>query len=226
MTKTIALIMAGGMGTRFGGDMPKQYLNLEGQSILARTMDVFCQHPGVDHVLAVIHPEAHNLYTQHAPQHTKILSPVNGGDRRQDSVRNGLEALKEIDPDYVLIHDAARPFVTTDIITASIESLTKHSASVPVYAIPDTMKRVEHGFLSDPIDRTNAHAIQTPQNFHFTEILNAHLQNIDKDATDDTSLFQEMGLPVKAIEGHRDNIKITRQSDMNVAIQILKGQKK
>ena len=226
MVKTIALIMAGGIGKRFDASLPKQYLELGNKSILSHTMEAFCKHPDIDQVTCVIHPDAELLYEQYKFEHHKVSHPVYGGDKRQDSVRNGLEAIQEEAPEYVLIHDAARPFVTNDIITASVESLKTHNASVPVYAIPDTIKRVEDGLLAASVDRANIHIIQTPQNFHYDLIFQAHQEKKNVPVTDDTSLFQEMGLPVAAIPGDRDNIKITRKSDLDLAHHILKGRQK
>ncbi len=122
MTNSIALIVAAGAGTRLGGEVPKQYLPLGGRAVLRHSVETFLRHRAISGVRAVISPEHRALY-DNAVAGLSILPPVAGGASRQDSVRNGLESLAELQPNCVLIHDAARPFLTAEIVDRTLAAL-------------------------------------------------------------------------------------------------------
>ncbi|MGI9385939.1 MAG: 2-C-methyl-D-erythritol 4-phosphate cytidylyltransferase, partial [Methyloligellaceae bacterium] len=139
MTGTIALILAGGRGTRLGGDTPKQYLEIAGVSILRRTIEAFAAHPRVDAVGAVIHPDDAARYDT-ATDGLALLDPVFGGEKRQESSYNGLKNINEYDPEKVLIHDAARPFVDAGTIDRVLDALDQAPAAIAAIPVTDTIK--------------------------------------------------------------------------------------
>ena len=137
--QTVALIVAAGRGRRFGGALPKQYAPLGGRTVLAWTIEAFLTHPGVDRVRCAIHPDDRDLYdhvvaTLQGPADT-LLPPVFGGATRQDSVRLGLDSLADAPPARVLIHDAARPFVSAGVIDGILDALDTHPGAIPALAV-------------------------------------------------------------------------------------------
>src|SRR6185437_11578535 len=144
MGSIYALVLAAGRGTRFGGTLPKQYLKLNGISLLRHAVNVFVGHPRIDDVLVAIRPEDRAEYDG-AVAGLDLLPPVPGGAERQDSVRLGLEALAQYRPERVLIHDGARPFPDTALIDRIIDALDGAPASIPGLPLGDTIKRVAAG---------------------------------------------------------------------------------
>jgi 2-C-methyl-D-erythritol 4-phosphate cytidylyltransferase/2-C-methyl-D-erythritol 2,4-cyclodiphosphate synthase len=214
MTVT-ALIVAAGRGSRSGKDLPKQYVSFKGRSIIAHTVDCFAGHPDIANVVVVIHPNDERLY-QEAMTGTVPPPFVHGGATRQDSVLAGLEYLASTNPpDNVLIHDAARPFVSADVISRVVEGLSHAPAVLPVVALSDTIKTVSDGRVDKTIDRTQLRAAQTPQGFHFQAILSAHQQSAEM-ATDDASIAEAAGISVTIVDGDAENIKITEPADFEL----------
>src|SRR5690606_226609 len=171
--KAAALIVAAGRGTRVGGG-PKQYRLLGGKPVLRRTVEAFLRHPEIDTVRCVIHPDDASEYAA-AVDGLVLLDPVSGGRSRQDSVRMGLESLEDIAPDIVLIHDAARPFVSAAVIDACLKGLDAAEGAIAAMQVHDTLKRGDkQGAIAATIDRTNLWRAQTPQAFRFNAILRAH----------------------------------------------------
>ncbi len=219
----VALIVAAGRGSRFGTDIPKQYIKVNHLAPLTRSVRTFLSHPLIDYVRVVIHPDDQVLYKQ-ATGGFKILDPVFGGKERQDSVFLGLKSLKEINPTYVLIHDAARPFVSKNIISSLINSLGEGSlAVIPGISINDSLKRGENNFVIDSVNRKNLWQAQTPQAFDYNTILDAHLASAGDSFNDDAEIATFNDINIKIIEGSSDNFKITTHSDLikgeNVLIQ-------
>lgn len=226
-----ALIVAAGRGSRAGEETPKQYRSLQGHSVLARTLMGFLSHPGVDSVLVVIHPDDRDLYdasiSGFTPLSPVLLPCVYGGSTRQDSVRNGLEALTASSPDIILVHDAARPFVSRELIDRSIQAAQGQDAAVPGTPVTDTIKVIgsRSEVVSTP-DRASLRAVQTPQAFRFPLLLDAHRKAAAAglhDFTDDGALAEWAGLPVQMFEGESGNIKLTHPADFLAAEQRLKG---
>lgn len=207
--KIVALIVAAGSGERFGGAVPKQYLPLMGKPVLRWSIDAFQNHPMISDVRVVIHPEHRNLFKNAAPE----ITPVIGGSSRQESVRKGLESLRALKPDAVLIHDAARPLVSDDLITTLCGET---DAAVPGIPVTDTVRR--NGKTES---RDGLFTIQTPQVFPFSLMDKLHQKYQDKPFTDDAALCEAEGHPVKIISGQRDNIKITHTGDLPLAEQYL-----
>jgi 2-C-methyl-D-erythritol 4-phosphate cytidylyltransferase/2-C-methyl-D-erythritol 2,4-cyclodiphosphate synthase len=216
---TAAVIVAAGRGTRAGGDVPKQYADLCGKPVLFHTVAAFADHPRIDHVQVVIHRDDANAFAL-ACADAATLPPVPGGETRQESVMAGLAALEAHDPQLVLIHDAARPFVDAGIIDRVIDALGDHDGAIPALPVADTVKRAEHGRITATIDRTGLWSAQTPQGFRFVAILAAHTKALDagrNDLTDDAAVAEWSGLAVAVVEGSSDNRKLTTSTDIEEA---------
>jgi 2-C-methyl-D-erythritol 4-phosphate cytidylyltransferase/2-C-methyl-D-erythritol 2,4-cyclodiphosphate synthase len=220
MAGNAVLIVAAGSGQRLGGELPKQYLPLAGRSVLRRSIDVFAGHQRIDAIRVVISPDHGDLYRQ-ATEGLKILPPVNGGAARQESVRNGLESLAELKPDKVLIHDAARPFVTTDVIDGVLAALDHHPGAIPAVPVIDTLKRGSESIIIGTVERGGLWRAQTPQGFRFDTILDAHRKLRDKQLTDDSALLEAQGLSVELVPGAEGNFKITTMEDFERAKKLL-----
>jgi 2-C-methyl-D-erythritol 4-phosphate cytidylyltransferase / 2-C-methyl-D-erythritol 2,4-cyclodiphosphate synthase len=220
MPSCIALIVAGGSGARFGAGRPKQYHELAGRSVLSRTVQAFLDHPAVDGVRVVIDPAMRPLYDE-AVEGLGLPPPVAGGAQRQDSVRNGLEALVFDAPDLVLIHDAARPLIDAATISAVIAALDEHPASIAAVPVADTLKRGAGSVVSGTVDRTGLWRAQTPQGFRFTDILEAHRKAVGLSLTDDAAVAEHAGLPVALVPSREENFKVTTPEDLARAERIL-----
>jgi len=211
--KTAALIVAAGRGTRFGGDLPKQYLPLQGRPVLRHSLAVFAAHPRVHGVRAVIHGDDRTLY-EAAAAGLDLLEPVTGGAERQDSVRDGLESLRNDGYDAVLIHDGARPFVSRALIDRVLDALTDAPGALPGLAVADTLKRSAGGVVQATVPRDNLWRVQTPQGFRFKDILEAHRQQAGRRLTDDAAVLEAVGGTVVLVPGDPANIKITAPGDL------------
>ncbi|WP_224405405.1 bifunctional 2-C-methyl-D-erythritol 4-phosphate cytidylyltransferase/2-C-methyl-D-erythritol 2,4-cyclodiphosphate synthase [Afifella sp. IM 167] len=224
MRSYAALIVAAGSGSRSGLSLPKQYARLGGMPVLRRTLLAFSANPLVSSILCVIQPANRDLYEEAAEGIDKLGEPVAGGDSRQASVRLGLEALAADAPDYVLIHDAARCFVTPDVIERVVAALDEKTGAVPTIAVSDTLKHVEGGLVTATIDRARCRAVQTPQAFPFAPILDAHRAVKDRsDLTDDAAVAEAAGLAVRSVEGDERNVKLTTSADFSRAERLLQG---
>ena len=216
MAGCTAVVVAAGRGPRFGGDGPKQYQALAGVPLLHHTLQAFLQHPGVDHVLAVIHADDRDLYAEAIAtlDPAKLLPPVIGGAQRQDSVRNGLEALAGDAPDLVLIHDGARPMVAAGTITSVIDALATADGALPCQPVVDTLKRIgPDGAIGATVPRDGLARAQTPQGFRFQAILTAH-RTMTGDFTDDAAVMEASGGRVIGVPGDDANIKVTTMDDL------------
>ena len=226
---TAAIVVAAGRGLRVGGETPKQYRRVGGLPVLARTLSALCRHEELDLIQPVIAPDAAAFYrdclAELDPAHrSKIAEPVNGGATRQQSVHAGLEALAKAEhvPNLVLVHDAARPFIATDLIARAVATGRKYGAAVPGLAVTDTIKRIEAiepgiGRVQETPARESLRAVQTPQAFGFETLIAAHRRAKSEGLdgfTDDGALAEWAGLPVVVFEGDADNRKITQASDL------------
>jgi len=206
----------------------KLWTPLAGRLTLARTIDVFEGSPIVDRIILVLNSErlsdAAALCTQEGWQ--KIAALVPGGQRRQDSVCAGLDALAAIAPacQWVMIHDGARPLVTSTILEAGLQAARQHRAAIAAVPVKDTIKLVQHGNVSSTIDRSQLWAIQTPQVFSFPLIHQAHHSSAaQSDVTDDAALLEQLGQAVSVFPGDYTNIKITTQEDLLLAEAFIQG---
>ena len=213
MGACVALVVAGGRGSRFGGDLPKQYRLLAGKAVIRHALEAFAAHPEVDAILPVIHPDDGDLFAQ-AAAGLDLLPPAFGGATRQESVRLGLEALAGRAPDRVLIHDAARPFPGSALISRVIEALNRMPGAIPALPVADTLKRGESGRIAGTVDRAGLWRAQTPQGFRYPDILDLHRRFRGAELTDDAALCEQAGLAVALVQGSEENQKVTTQEDL------------
>ena len=216
----VALIVAAGHGARAGEGLPKQYRKLAGTPVVRRSINAFVDHPHVDVVQVVIGAEHGTLYEE-VTKGLALPSPTAGGDTRQESVLRGLEGLTTIRPAIVLIHDAARPLVSADVITATIGALETHDGALPVLAASDTLKRLRDGEVEETVPRENLGSAQTPQAFRFDKILAAHRAARDTSVTDDAAIAERAGMKIAAVPGSRLNMKLTTPEDFVIAEALL-----
>jgi 2-C-methyl-D-erythritol 4-phosphate cytidylyltransferase / 2-C-methyl-D-erythritol 2,4-cyclodiphosphate synthase len=215
--KVAAVIVAAGRGYRAGGDLPKQYRALAGEPVIRPTLAAFLGHPQIAAVQPVIHPDDAAIFRAATAGLERLLPPVAGGATRQASVRAGLEALRAAAPDLVLIHDAARPFLSSDLISRAIAAATAHGAAVPAIAVTDTVKVVdERDTVSETLDRSRLRTVQTPQAFAYDVIVALHDRAVAAgrdDFTDDAALAEWAGRAVNVFAGEADNVKLTSNED-------------
>ena len=223
--KIYALVVAAGRGNRAGAGMPKQYRSVAGAPILTRTLQAILAHDRIDQVHVVIHPDDEALYHAAAPDAHRLAPPIHGGAERALSVMAGLEALAADAPDLVLIHDAARPFVSAAVIDGVIDALGDHRGALAAVPIVDALRREADGLCADAIDRAGVWRAQTPQGFHFADILAAHRANSDPMAADDAELARAAGMDVKLVLSEAENFKITTPSDFDRAERQLAAQR-
>src|SRR6202789_118167 len=217
MAKIAAVIVAAGRGERAGG--PKQYRALAGQAVLRRSAEAFAARTSL--IQVVIGADQAGDYKT-AMAGFDALPPVGGGETRQQSARNGLEALAKHAPDLVLIHDAARPLVSPALIERVIAALAQADAAIPMLPVADTLKRETDGRWTT-VPRDGLQRAQTPQGFRFDAILKAHRHFVGQDATDDMALAELAGLKIVAVAGEGTNMKITAPEDFATAERLLGG---
>ena len=214
--RSAAVIVAAGRGLRAGAGGPKQYRSIGGQTVIFRAMEPFCRHPQLFAVQPVVNPDDIKMF-QDAVCGLRHGSPTKGGATRQASVHAGLEALAPQKPDIVLIHDAARPFVSEALIYRAIDAVKRTGAAVPTIAVADTIKLVDgKGNVEATPERARLRIAQTPQVFYFDAILDAHRRAAREgrsDFTDDAALAEWAGLTVATFEGDVANMKLTTPED-------------
>ena len=222
------LVVAAGRGLRVGGALPKQYLLLSGQTLLARTLGSLAVADPAARILVVIHPDDRHLYERSidgfpADAKARLMPPVHGGATRQDSVRAGLSALVSLPdrPDLVLIHDGARPFPTRELVARAKAGAARNGACVPALPVNDTIKQVDAAGLivATPV-RAALRAVQTPQAFRLSLIHDAHAAAASagaKGLTDDAATAEWAGHPVHVFEGDPGNMKVTDPEDVAAA---------
>jgi 2-C-methyl-D-erythritol 4-phosphate cytidylyltransferase/2-C-methyl-D-erythritol 2,4-cyclodiphosphate synthase len=222
VTSCTALIVAAGRGSRFGGPLPKQYALLNGRPVLRRTILAYRATPEITAIRVVIAPEDEAHYATAAGD-LGLARPVPGGASRQQSVLNGLEALAGDAPDFVAIHDAARPFVRPPDIAACLTAAAAKGVDGAVLGVPlaDTVKRTgPQNAVLETVPRANLWRAQTPQVFRFARLLEAHraaaaLAAAEATAlTDDAAVAERAGLKVVMVAGSDDNRKITTTDDL------------
>ncbi len=217
---TIALVVAGGRGTRLGIDVPKQYLPLGGRAVLRHSIETFLSHPAVDDVQVVIHANDRPHY-EAAVAGLTLPAPVTGGATRQASVLAGLEGLVAMNPGRVLIHDAARPFVDCRVIDRALALLAENAGAIAALPQTDSLKRGQDGRITANVDRADLWRAQTPQAFRYDEILAAHRAAAGAAHTDDAAVAAAAGLGVALVDGDEDNFKITSSADLDRAERLL-----
>ena len=228
--KTVAIIPAAGTGVRMKNDLPKQFLDLEGRPLLAITLEKFQICSAIDGIILVA-PQSAVEYCRNeiVERHnlTKVEKVVAGGERRQDSVRLGIEASGG-QYELVVIHDGVRPLVTHDLIERAVEAAQEHRAVITGLPAKETVKEIdENALVMKTYDRQRVYLVQTPQVFRYEDILMAHRRAVEEDleeVTDDALLVEKVGIPIKVVEGSEDNIKVTTPQDLEL-VKFLLGRK-
>ncbi|HVQ13917.1 MAG TPA: 2-C-methyl-D-erythritol 4-phosphate cytidylyltransferase [Vicinamibacterales bacterium] len=214
-----ALIAAGGRGARFGAAQPKQFLSLAGRSILERSVDAFRNCDVITDVVVAVPPDVAENPPASLRAGVKPIEIVAGGARRQDSVANAFARVVDR-ADIVVIHDAARPFVTDDIIRRTVAAAVESGAAIAAIAAHDTVKRANaNRLVTATLPREEIFLAQTPQAFR-TAVLKDALA-LASDATDEAMLAEQAGHPVQIVEGDPRNLKITTPADLVVAERLL-----
>jgi 2-C-methyl-D-erythritol 4-phosphate cytidylyltransferase/2-C-methyl-D-erythritol 2,4-cyclodiphosphate synthase len=215
--RVAAVVVAAGRGLRAGGDVPKQYRELAGEPVIRPALIAFLSHPRIAAVQPVIHPDDQAMFGAATAGLTNLPPPVWGGATRQASVCAGLEAVGAKSPDIVLIHDAARPFVSDALIDRAIDTAKTRGAAVPAIAIADTVKKIDDdAVVTATLDRNHLRMVQTPQAFGFDLIMTAHRRAVASgrdDFTDDAALAEWAGHRVSVFEGEARNVKLTTNDD-------------
>lgn len=228
--KAVVLIPAAGSGRRMGTDIGKQYLHLDGMPILARTIALFDGHPLVEAIYPIVPVDDLDFCRKNIIekfQFGSVRRLVAGGQERQDSVRNGLEALTAdgyAQPERpVLIHDGARPLFNPDLLSSLLRSIAETGACIVATPVKDTIKEVVENRIVATPPRAHLRQAQTPQGFR-CDILRKAFERDGSSflpATDDAALVEAAGYPVAVIEGEDRNIKITTPADLIIAAALL-----
>ena len=202
-----AILVAAGSGSRFGGDIPKQFITIAGKAVIRHAAEALLPH------VAVIQPVGDANRIAAALEGLAVLPAVPGGDTRQASVNAGLHALVPHAPDIVLVHDAARPFLPPATVPALLAALRTHDGAIPAVPVADTLKRVRSGRIVATVSRDGLFRAQTPQAFRY-HLLRALHATGDSSATDDAALLEAAGHPVAIVPGADDNVKLTYPEDI------------
>jgi 2-C-methyl-D-erythritol 4-phosphate cytidylyltransferase len=228
LNKTVAIIPAAGSGIRMGDDQAKQFVEIEGKPLLAVTLEPFQACPAVDAIILVV-PSMDVDYCRREIVEKfdlqKVKDVVPGGPRRQDSVRFGIEAAGK-NYDLVLIHDGVRPAIDEGLIERVIETAKTHRAVITALPAKETVKEVDSdAYVVKTFARKQIWMVQTPQVFRYEDIEAAHQKAILErwvEATDDSVLIEQLGIPVTVVEGSEKNIKVTTPHDLQLTRFLLK----
>lgn len=224
MSHTFAMIMAAGRGDRFGGDSHKQLAAVNRRPVLSWSISRLASNPAVAGIILVAPPGEEETTRKALENHgiERVDKVVAGGETRQESVRLGLQELPE-ETTHVLVHDAARPCLSEDLLSRVIDALNDSAAVVPAVPVSDTLIREESSRVDAIVDRVRLSGVQTPQGFEKELLLRAHLHARAQGfkSSDDGSLVLALGETVKTVPGDRTNIKITYPEDMAIVEAIL-----
>lgn len=224
--QAVAVVPAGGRGQRMGTSIPKQFLELGGLPILVHSLRVLQASPRIaDIIVAVPESERHYCLTEiiERYQFTKVRDVVLGGKQRQDSVRLALSAAGQAHT-LVLVHDAVRPFLTSEMVEAVLDRAAEVGAALIALPMRDTVKRVgRDSQVKETVDRDGLWLAQTPQAFRAPLLHHLHQKAYQEavQVTDDAQLMEYFGHPVSVVEGSGENIKITRPEDLVIGEAIL-----
>ncbi|MEO5367722.1 MAG: 2-C-methyl-D-erythritol 4-phosphate cytidylyltransferase [Magnetococcus sp. WYHC-3] len=221
LTPCAVVVVAAGRGRRFGGPLPKQFMDLDGSPLVWHTLTALADHPLLRPLLPVIGPDDAATWAQMLatrPALPGLLPPVTGGAQRQDSVRLGLAALDLPDHHWVAVHDAARAGVPRDLLERLLDARNRCEAVIPVLTPADTVKQLDpQGGIRATLDRATLGLAQTPQVFRLGALRHAHARALAAGfvGTDDASLLEWLGQPVATIPGAEDNLKVTQSGDLD-----------
>ncbi len=222
--KTVAIIVAGGSGTRFGAELPKQFLELGGKPILMRSIEAFANsgNCSVD-VIVTLPSDQMDLWQRLCDRYGFGVPHrvVPGGETRWHSVKHALDSMGDVNEvDIIAVHDGVRPMVTADVICRTIAAARRDGAAIPVVALNDSVRQVV-GEASHALDRSTLRAVQTPQAFDARLLLDAYSLPYQPTFTDDASVVEQLGHPITLVEGDPHNLKITRPMDLALAEYLL-----
>lgn len=222
------IIVAAGGGTRFGGDIPKQFRMLDNRPVLCHSIDTFndfCRHNGIDgHIYVVLSPQGRRYWNTHLLEKYCCVNTVIGGPTRAQSVSAALKMVSMANPMHssiVMIHDGARPLISNSLLGRLVDAIYNgHHAVVPACSPTDSLMSINQPQEGVPVDRSCFVAVQTPQAFHYATISRAYEKMADRIATmtDDASVvYSAFGTPIHYVEGDVTNIKITNPADLPLA---------
>lgn len=227
----IPIVVAAGQGIRMGGQTKKQYLVLDKQPVLIRTLDQFDRHGGMDRIILVVPEKDMDICRTQMIKPRELTCPVHlvaGGKNRQESVQNGIDKTMALVRDpalcLVLIHDGVRPFVPHQLMDQLMQTAIQTGGCIPVLPVTDTLKQVDtRGWIIKTVDRSRMFRAQTPQVFRLDLISQAlnHAVNTGFIGTDDASVMAHAGFKVGTIPGDPANIKLTTSHDLVLARHIL-----
>lgn len=212
----IAIILAAGTSSRCTTNVAKQYQKINGKPIIAFSIEKFKAMQEIDDIIIVVNKKDAHIYTEILNKYS-ITHIIYGGKTRQESVFNALTYLQELSPKHVLIHDAARPFVSNRIISEAINLLNQYNAVIPVIAIEDTIKKIANDKTILTVNREDLYRVQTPQAFNYQLLYSLHKNKVKKNFTDDASILEEQGSEIKTFKGSQLNFKITTLDDLTRA---------
>ena len=224
----VAIIVAGGKGTRFGGNRPKQFLEINGTPIIVHTLRQFEQAQEIDRVVVAVPAQEVNTFRSAVEDSNlkKVSQVVAGGDTRAQSVKCGLASIEAAD--VVAVHDAVRPLVTPEEIDRVVLAANNSGAAILVAPVSDTIKEVDHNRIIKTVARAQLRRALTPQCFRFDILKRAYadleeIESLRIDVTDDSFLVERLGVRITIVEGSARNIKITSEEDLAVAKTLLKS---
>lgn len=226
--KTIAIIVAGGSGLRFGADLPKQFLELCGQPILMRTITTFDKalrenRGGSSDIIVTLPANQMELWRELCDRYHFAVphQVVAGGETRWHSVKNALDTLNDVNGiDVIAVHDGVRPLASVELIARTLDTARNSGSAIPVVALNDSVRQVE-GETSRAMDRSTLRAVQTPQVFDARLLMDAYRQPYESTFTDDASVVERAGHRVSLVEGDPQNLKVTRPMDLALAEYLL-----
>ncbi len=219
-----AIIVAAGSGQRFAADRRKQFVQLAGKPLIFHTLEKFESCPVIDEIILVLSEEGRHQFEAISPKSeiSKLRSIIAGGLSRFESVRNGLDAIDALKADVVVTHDGARPLVTVDEITRTVEKAAVTGAACLVADVTDTIKEIDGHYVFGTVDRNKLRRALTPQAFSYNLLRRAFdAGDLHDSITDECYLVEKLGVKIAYVEGSSRNIKITRPDDLIFAEAVL-----
>lgn len=225
MPTDYVIIVAGGKGLRMGGDIPKQFIAVNGKPVLMRTIERFREYSESLHIILVL-PKAQQEYWQSLCReyHFTVSHEIaDGGETRFHSVQNGLRLIPDDATGVVGVHDGVRPFVSTDVIQRCYDTARTAKAVIPVAPVVETLRHIHADGSGENVLRSNYRLVQTPQTFDIQLLKQANKQPYSESFTDDASVVEGIGQQVTMVDGNRENIKITTPFDLIIAKSLTEG---
>lgn len=217
--KRYAIIVAGGKGVRMGGEVPKQFLPVNGKPVLMRTLETFRRFDAEMQLVVVLPQDQITLWQELCRQQGCDIrhQVVAGGETRFHSVKNGLAIIPAENDAVVGVHDGVRPFVSQEVLKRCYDLAEEKKAVIPVIPVIETIRKINDAEVSETVPRSEYRLVQTPQVFNVALLKQAFQQPYTDAFTDDASVVEAMGTPVVLAEGNRENIKITTPFDLKIA---------